>query len=47
MNMMTNGSTPEPVSLPKATLHQGEAPPTYEEAIRMKTVDLSQQEEQV
>ena len=30
--------TSEPVSLPKATLHQGDAPPTYEEAIRMKTV---------
>ena len=29
---------PEPVSLPEATLHQGDAPPGYEEAIRMKTV---------
>ena len=28
----------EPVSLPEATLHQREAPPDYEEAIRMKTV---------
>lgn len=25
----------EAISLPKATLHQGDAPPTYEEAIRM------------
>lgn len=29
----------EPVSLPEATLHHGDAPPGYEEAIRMKTVD--------
>ena len=29
----------EPVSqLPEATLHQGDAPPAYEEAIGMKTV---------
>ena len=28
----------QPVSLPEATLHQGDAPPGYEEAIRMKTV---------
>ena len=28
----------EPVSLPEATLHQGEAPPAYAEAVRMKTV---------
>ena len=27
----------EPVSLPEATLHQGDAPPGYEEAIRMMT----------
>lgn len=29
----------EPVSLPEATLHHGDAPPGYEEAIRMKTID--------
>ena len=45
MNMTTNGLTFEPVFLPEVTLHQGEAPPTYEEAIRMKTVDLLQQEQ--
>ena len=28
------------VSLPEATLHQGDAPPGYEEAVRMKTVDI-------
>ena len=28
----------EPVSLPEATLHQGDAPPAYEEAVTMKTV---------
>ena len=28
----------EPVSLPEATLHQGDAPPAYTEAIKMKTV---------
>ena len=28
----------ESVYLPEATLHQGDAPPAYEEAIRMKTV---------
>ena len=33
----------EPVSLPEATLHQGDAPPAYEEALGMKTVDLSKQ----
>ena len=32
---------PRRVSLPsEATLHQGDAPPTYEEAIRMKTVNF-------
>lgn len=31
---------PQPVSLPEATLHQGDAPPAYEEAIRMRTVDF-------
>jgi hypothetical protein len=30
--------TSEPVSLPEATLHQGDAPPAYEEAIEMETV---------
>ena len=30
--------TSEPVSLPEATLHQGDAPPAYEEAVGMKTV---------
>jgi hypothetical protein len=29
---------PVRISLPEATLHQGDAPPTYEEAIGMKTV---------
>ena len=31
-------ATSEPVSLPEATLHQGEAPPAYTEAVKMKTV---------
>ena len=31
-------TTSEPVSLPEATLHRGEAPPAYAEAIKMKTV---------
>ena len=31
----------EPVSLPEATLHQGDAPPAYEEAIGMKTVGIA------
>ena len=31
---------PQQVSLPEATLHQGDAPPGYEEAIRMKVVDI-------
>ena len=30
----------EAVSLPEATLHEGEAPPAYEEAIRMQTVNF-------
>ena len=30
--------TSERDSLPEATLHQGDAPPVYEEAVRMKTV---------
>ena len=36
----------EPLSLLEATLHQGEAPPAYQEALKMKTVcviDLPQQ----
>ena len=37
--------TAEPVSLPEATLHQGDAPPGYEEAIRM-TTDNAQDEPQ-
>ena len=37
---LASKTAPEPpVSLPEATLHQGDAPPGYEEAIRMKTVD--------
>ena len=28
----------EPVSLPEATLHQGDAPPAYAEAVKLKTV---------
>ena len=32
--------TSEPVSLPEATLHQGDAPPGYEEAVGMKTIDI-------
>ena len=28
----------EPVSLPEAKLYQGDAPPTYNEAVTMKTV---------
>ena len=38
-------ATSEPVSLPEATLHQGDAPPAYEEAVRMKTVDIADQDE--
>ena len=34
-------TTSEPVPLPEATLHQGDAPPGYEEAIGMKTVDIA------
>ena len=34
----------EPVSLPDATLHQGDAPPGYAEAIGMKTVDIAGQD---
>jgi hypothetical protein len=34
--------TEQAVSLPEATLHQGEEPPAYAEAIGMKTVDLDQ-----
>ena len=30
--------TTKPVSLPEAALHQGDAPPVYEEAVGMKTV---------
>ena len=36
-----NAPPPEPVSLPDATLHQGDAPPGYAEAIGMKTVDIA------
>ena len=31
----------EPVSLPEATLHRGDAPPGYNEAITMKTIDTA------
>ena len=34
-------ATSEPVSLPEATLHQGDVPPAYEEAVGMKTVDIT------
>lgn len=34
----------EPVALPEATLHHGEAPPDYEEAIKMKPPDMSDQD---
>lgn len=30
----------EPVSLSEARLHQGDAPPAYEEAVGMKTIDV-------
>ena len=36
----------EPVSLPEATLHHGDAPPGYAEAIGMKTVDITSQDKQ-
>ena len=36
----------EPVSLPEATLHQGDAPPGYAEAIGLKTVDIAGQDKQ-
>ena len=36
----------EPVSLPEATLHQGDAPPGYAEAIGLKTVDITSQDKQ-
>ena len=32
--------SPIRISLPEATLHHGDAPPAYEEAIRMKTVNF-------
>ena len=39
-------ATTEPVaSLPEATLHQGDAPPGYAEAVGMKTVDIAGQGE--
>ena len=31
---------PQQVSLPEATLHQGDAPPGYEEAVRFTTVNI-------
>ena len=34
----------EPISLPEATLHHGEAPPDYEEAIKMKPPDTLDQD---
>lgn len=34
----------EPVALPEATLHHGEAPPDYEEAIKMKPPDTIDQD---
>ena len=37
----TLSHSPISVSLPEATLHQGDAPPTYEEAIGMKTVNFN------
>ena len=39
-------SVPEPISLPEATLHQGDAPPGYEEAIRMTTINIEDQPKQ-
>ena len=42
----TVSQAPEPVSLPEATLHQGDAPPGYAEAIGMKTVDIADQDKQ-
>ena len=37
-------TTSEPVPLSEATLHQGDAPPDYAEAIGMKTVDIAGQD---
>ena len=34
---------PEPVPLPDATLHEGDAPPGYEEALRMTTCNEPEQ----
>jgi hypothetical protein len=39
-------TTSESASLTHATLHQGDAPPGYAEAIGMKTVDIAGQDEQ-
>ena len=39
-------TTSEPVPLPEATLHQGDAPPGYAEAVGMKTVDIAGQDNQ-
>lgn len=44
----TDAAASEPVPLPEALLHQGDAPPGYEEAVRMTaaTNDLDQPEQQ-
>lgn len=38
-NTPAEATNSEPVSLPEAMLHQGDAPPGYEEAIRMTTAN--------
>ena len=38
--------TSEPVPLPDATLHQGDAPPGYEEAVRMTSANAADEPEQ-
>lgn len=42
---VTMPETERAVSLPEATLHQGEEPPAYEEAIEMKTVHLDDEDD--
>ena len=39
-------TVPQSVSLPEATLHEGDAPPGYRDAIGMKTVDSAGQDKQ-
>lgn len=42
----TAQTVPQSVSLPEATLHEGDAPPAYKDAIGMKTVNTAGQDKQ-